>query len=353
MRHSLHIAMAVALAAGSVGCGDLENAPFRAGTVHGQLAESDSSVAYVSVLGSPDLRSPVAPGGSFTLEHVPAGTRELFIVASSSKTLRYPVVVQGGQSVNVGQLTPKEASFLSVRVKAPEHQDLGAAKVSLADTPVQQLPLDEMGLLSVGPLPDGCYTLGILLPGFPEVNADTCVSAGETKEVKVNLPEPESGCSVTGCSADFHCAQNDKCVECLEDSQCGAGLTCNGFRCENGSTCTLCDGDWKCRPGATCQPQPDGGSACVEMCSETHDCDDRFTCQSGRCLPNTAQFSGCGAYRAVGMSCDGDEHCLGLGLANGLCLEGTCTFRCSASSQCPESYSCKEGPGGRVCRPGP
>jgi hypothetical protein len=353
MRLTLHIAIAVLLTLGMGGCGGLENAPFLIGTVHGQLTESDPSVAYVSVLGSPELRGSVAPDGTFTLEGVPAGAAELFIIASANRALRPSLVVQGGQSVSMGLLTPKEASLLSVRVKAPEHQSLGEAKVSVVGTPLQQLALDATGRLSIGPLPDGCYTLRVSLSGFPDVSSETCVSAGEHKEVRVNLPEPDSGCSVTGCSDGFRCAQGGQCVECLEDAQCGPGLTCRGFRCEEGPACTPCDGDWKCRSGASCQALPEGGMACVEKCADSNDCDDGFTCQSGRCLPDTAQFSGCGAYREVGASCDGDEHCRGLGLVNGLCQQGICTFRCASSEQCPEEYSCEDGPGGRFCRPEP
>ena len=85
MRQTLHIAMGAGLVLGVLACGELENAPFRIGTVHGRLTESDPSVALVSLMGNPELRSGVAADGSFTLEHVPAGQAELFIVASASK----------------------------------------------------------------------------------------------------------------------------------------------------------------------------------------------------------------------------------------------------------------------------
>ena len=155
------------------------------------LTESDASVALVSVMGSPELRSGVAADGSFTLEQVPAGQAELFIIASASKTLRVSLIVQGGQSISVGPLAPKEASFLAVRVRAPSHEPVAQAQVTLVGTPLEPLRPDEDGRLSVGPLPDGCYTLRIAVPGFPEVEAETCVSAGETKEVKVILPSSE------------------------------------------------------------------------------------------------------------------------------------------------------------------
>jgi hypothetical protein len=351
MGQRLHIAMAVLAAVGTVSCGGLDNAPFRAGTVHGQLSESDPSVAYVSVIGAPDVRSGMEPDGSFTLEQVPAGATELFIIAAANRALRQPLVVQGGQSISVGLLVPIEASFLSVRVRAPDHQRVVSGQVSVAGTPVRDQPLDDSGRLKIGPLPDGCYTLSISVPGFPDLDSETCVSAGEEKEVKVTLPTPASGCSETGCSDDFLCTQAGRCVECLEDSHCGPGLSCNNSRCEGGPLCTPCDGDWKCRAGATCQELPEGGKGCVAGCATSGKCKDGFTCTNSRCLPDASQYSGCGAYRSVGAPCTGDELCTGLGLANGVCLDGICTFRCTTNDECPDDYACAAGSSGRACRP--
>jgi len=352
MRQALHIAMAAGLVLGSLGCGGLDNAPFRVGTVHGWLAESDASVALVAMMGAPELRSGVAPDGSFTLEQVPAGEAELFIIASASKTLRAPLIVQGGQSVSVGPLAPKEASFLSVRLRAPSHQPLGQAQVSLVGTPVGPLQPDEEGRLSVGPLPDGCYTLSVTLPGFPDVTSETCVSAGELKDVKVILPAPSSGCAVTGCSDDFLCVPDGRCVECLEDSHCGPGLSCHGSRCEGeGSLCTPCEGDWQCQSDASCQELPDGTTACVEDCRDSNECEDGFTCQTGRCLPNAAQYNGCQAYGQMGAACDGPARCRSLGLVNGLCIGGSCTIPCDSSLVCPQSFSCESTADGLVCVP--
>jgi hypothetical protein len=353
MRQTLDIALAVLLALSAAGCGDLENEPFLTGTVHGQLTESEQGVALVSVIGSPQLFSTVAPDGTFTLEHVPAGQAELFIVASQSKTLRQRLVVQGGQSVSVGLLAPREASFLSVHVKAPAHQSVAGARVFLAGTPVEQLALDETKRLLLGPLPDGCYSLGVALTNFPAVESQTCVEAGEHKEVKVELPAPASGCSVTGCAQSFLCAQSGQCVECLQDEQCGAGLSCRNSRCEDGPVCTACEGDWKCRAGMSCQEVPDGGRACVEKCTDGDECDEGFTCQTGRCLPDAAQFSGCSAYRGMGAACSADESCRDLGLVNGVCQAAQCTFRCNANQECPADYSCQVIPGGRMCLPEP
>lgn len=350
MRQTLHIAMAVLLTLSSLGCGELENAPFRIGTVHGRLAESDPGAALVSVMGTPQLSAPVEPDGSFVLKEVPAGEAELFIIASASKTLRVPMIVQGGQSISVGVLTPKEASFLSVRVKAPAHQPVEGAQVSLVGTPVEPLRPDEDGRLLIGPLPDGCYTLNVSLPGFPEVRSDTCVSAGERKQVKVNLPAPSKGCKETGCSGDFLCMPNGQCVECTEDSHCGPGFSCHGSRCEGeGKACSSCEGNWQCKSGASCLELPDGVMACVAACGGSKECEDGFVCQAGRCLPDSAQYMSCEAYRQVGTACGGDGECRGMGLVNGICAGGTCTLRCSTEDECPSDFSCEEAMGGRVC----
>lgn len=358
MRHTLHIVTTVLLALGGSGCGDLRNAPFLVGTVHGQLTESDPAVALVSVVGHPGLQSNVQPDGSFTLEGVPAGAAELFIIASATKALRVPLTVAGGQTVSVGEVEPLEASFLEVRVRAPDHQRVEDTQVSVVGTPLQRLRLGETGLLRVGPLPDGCFTLALSLTGFQAVSAYTCVSAGEEKEVKVNLPAPDKdkgqrGCEVTGCDEGLYCAGDGRCVECLEDTQCSPGLTCQALRCEgSGPLCTPCDGNWKCQSGASCEDLPEGSAACVEECDDEDDeCDAGFTCQGGRCLPDSAQFDGCQAYRQVGTSCDGDERCRDLGLVNGLCVAGGCTYRCASDKECPADFSCKDSTFGLVCQP--
>jgi hypothetical protein len=311
------------------------------GTVHGQLTESDPAVGLVSVLGSPGLRSNVDKDGQFKLENVPAGAAELFIIASANRALRLPITIPGGQSLSLGQVVPLEASFLSLRVKAPNKQQVNETQVSLVGTPLQRLQLDSEGRLRLGPLPDGCYTLSLSLSGFPNVSSETCVSAGETKEVKVNLPAPDGnngqlGCAATGCTEGLQCASDGRCVECLSDGQCGSGLTCRGFRCEGaGAVCSPCDGNWKCRSGTSCQDLPVGGAACLERGDDSDDCEEGCTCQAGRCLPDAAQFAGCTAYRRVGTACDGDARCSELGLINGLCLAGACTYRCTSDRECP------------------
>lgn len=357
MRQALHIA-AVLLALAASACGNLENAPFRVGTVSGRLTESDSALAMVSVVGAPGIRSTVAEDGSFTLERVPVGRAELLLVASASKAMRVTVTVQGGQSLSLGDVEPREAGFLDVRVKAQGKLRVSNALVSLEGTPFQRMQLDEKGRQRVGPLADGCYGVSVTAPGFPVASTEACVGNGEKKEVKVDLVvpgdgNPAHGCAVAGCIDGSVCAPNGQCVECYEDAQCGEGLSCRGFRCEGqGPRCGTCAGNWQCGGGgASCEDIPEGIATCVDRCDARVPCEQGFTCQGGRCLPDSAQFEGCHAYRLVGSACDGDERCRAQGLLNGLCLAGTCTYPCTTDRECPHGFACEDSPAGPVCQP--
>jgi hypothetical protein len=359
MRTTFHIAMAALLALTTGACGNIRNEPFRVGTVRGQLTEFDAAVALVSLVGQPGVRSNVDAEGRFVLEDVPAGPAELFIVATAEKALRVGITVQGGQSIEVKRVAPNAAGFFDMRVKASQGERVTGAQVSVVGTPFQRLLLDDAGRLRVGPLPDGCYAVAVSATGFPLTQAEACVGVGEKKELKVTLEaDPEyvnRGCAVTGCADDLVCAPNNKCVECYEDAQCGAGLSCKGFRCEGaGPQCSPCDGDWKCGEGTSCQDLPEGGAACVAKCGEEvapeEGCEPGFTCQSGRCLPDAARFEGCHALLGLDMPCDGDARCREQGLSDGLCVEGACTVACSSDRECPGSLRCQDSAAGRVCR---
>jgi hypothetical protein len=299
----------------------------------------------------------VAEDGAFVLERVPAGEGELFIVASADKAVRLPVVVQGGGSTRLEDVVPHAAGFLELRVRAPARQRVGNGQVSVVGTPFQRLRLEEDGSLRVGPLPDGCFGLEVSVPGFPLTQTEACLGEGERKEVKVQLSAPDDGfvnrgCAVTGCERGNHCASDGRCVECGSDAQCAPGLSCRNERCEGpGALCAPCDGDWKCATGTRCQDLPEGGTACVAACDSKTGCAQGFSCQGGRCLPEPAQLAGCFAYRQVGTPCDGDERCRQRGMAQGLCVEGACTFRCTTDAECPESFVCVDSATGTICRP--
>jgi Cys-rich repeat protein len=350
-----NVLMALTLVVG--GCGGFDNSPFRTGTVRGRLTEANPTVALVSLVGNPGVRSTVAEDGSFMLERVPAGPVELFIVASADKATRLRVVVPGGGSARLEDVAPRAAGFLELRVQAPARQRVGDGQVSVVGTPFQRLRLEEDGGLRVGPLPEGCYALEASVPGFRVKREEVCVGESERKDVALALPVPDadsaSGCAVTGCERGTHCASDGRCVECVSDGQCASGFTCRNERCEGpGPSCATCDGDWKCRPGTRCQDVPEGSAACVSACDSAGRCAPGFTCQGGRCLPEPAQLAGCFAYRQVGMPCDGDERCRDRGISQGLCVEGTCTFRCTADAECPEGFTCTPSATGAICRPG-
>lgn len=232
------VMMALALVASA--CGGFDNTPFRTGTVRGHLTEADPSVALVSLVGNPEVRSTVARDGTFVLEHVPAGPGELFIVASADKAVRLPVVVPGGGSARLEDVMPRAAGFLELRVRGPARQRLEGGRVSVAGTPFQQQPLREDGSLRVGPLPQGCYTLEASATGFPVKKAEACVTESESKEVKIQLPGTDDddvdfvnrGCSIIGCERGTQCASDGRCVECLSNDQCAPGLSCRDQRCQ-------------------------------------------------------------------------------------------------------------------------
>ncbi|WP_246357783.1 hypothetical protein [Pyxidicoccus fallax] len=161
---------------------------------------------------------------------------------------------------------------------------------------------------------------------------------------------------MTGCADGLVCApNNNKCVECYEDSHCGADLQCQGFRCEGpGAQCAACDGDWKCQGGTSCQDLPEGGAACLKSCnsdSSGNACDAGFTCQGGRCLPDAARFEGCYALGALNTSCNSDAMCRDQGLTDGVCVDSACTVPCTTNKECPGSMRCEDSAAGRVCRP--
>jgi hypothetical protein len=231
------VLMALALVASA--CGGFDNTPFRTGTVRGHLTEADPSVALVSLVGHPEVRSTVAADGTFVLERVPAGPGELFIVASANKAVRLPVVVPGGGSARLEEVVPRAAGFLELRVRGPARQQLEGGWVSVMGTPFQRQSLAEDGSLRVGPLPEGCYTLEASATGFPVKKTEACVTESESKDVKIQLPGSEDdmdfvhrGCATTGCERGTSCASDGRCVECLSDAHCAPGLACRDERCQ-------------------------------------------------------------------------------------------------------------------------
>ncbi|MCK8500548.1 MULTISPECIES: carboxypeptidase regulatory-like domain-containing protein [Myxococcus] len=361
MRSKLHIALGVLLALGAGACGNLENAPLRLGTIEGELSEYDPAHALVSVVDAPQLRSTVDDHGRFKLEKVPSGDVELFVVATREKATRVKVKVSAGKALDVERVEPKAAGFLELRARSTQGERVAGVEVTVLGTHLDQLQLDGKGRVQVGPLPDGCYELSIVGMGFPEVRSSACVGSGEKKELRVQL-QPRADlvnrCAATGCEDGLVCGPGGRCVECVEDDQCGEGLSCKGFRCNaDGPQCGACVNGRNCDDGSACMLLVGGGPTCVKSCTETVDeddlaasrCEAGFTCQAGNCLPDTQRFLSCSALLQFGAECADDERCQGLGMASGLCVERQCTVPCVEDLDCPGASRCEDTVDGRVC----
>ncbi|MBN8231790.1 hypothetical protein JYK02_30190 [Corallococcus macrosporus] len=234
-RHCLLLTLS-SLGLGLGACGNLDNEPFRAGTVRGRLTEFDPTVALVSVVGAPDLRSGVDAQGRFTLEDVPAGPAELFVLATTDKGVRVPLIVQGGQSVDVPAVAPRPVGTFFVKIHARGNLKVSQAHASVDGTPIEASGLDDQSPRYVGPLPEGCYGLSVSAPRFLTTAVQGCVDAGKQTVLNVELVPEDSyvqeGCARTGCNSESHCASDGCCVQCLQDSHCVSPLGCKAFRCE-------------------------------------------------------------------------------------------------------------------------
>ncbi|MCP3104412.1 carboxypeptidase regulatory-like domain-containing protein [Myxococcus sp. K15C18031901] len=359
------MAMSVLLLAGLGACGNLENAPLRVGTIQGQLTEFDPAVATVSLVDRPEVSTTVDGLGRFTLEGVPTGPVDLFIIATAEKATRVSVKVAGGQRVDVKRVAPRVAGFLELRVRATHGERMAGAQVAVQGTPFSGLPLDGGGRLRVGPLPDGCYALTLVGSSFPEAQSTACVGEGEKKELRLELElnaEFSNRCSLTGCADGLVCRNSGQCVECVEDDQCGEGMRCKGFRCgAAGPECGACTKEGRCGGGAVCLLLPEGDTACVKECTESLDdqgenediaasrCEAGFTCQRGRCLPDPNRFLSCQALAQFGAECADDARCRSLGLATGVCVDGLCTVPCAEDLECPGESRCEDSSVGLIC----
>ncbi|RKG70002.1 hypothetical protein D7V80_06750 [Corallococcus sp. CA054B] len=204
-------------------CGSLDNEPFRAGTVRGRLTEFDPAVALVSVVGAPGVRSGVDAQGRFTLEDVPAGPAELFILATEDKAERVTLTVQGGQSVDVPDVAPRPAGAFFVKLHVRGSRKVTDVKASVDGTPIEASGFDDKDPARLGPLPEGCYGVSISAPGFSSTSVQDCVDTGKQTVLNVELiPEGSSGeerCALAGCGGgDSHSAMDGRGVKRPEDS---------------------------------------------------------------------------------------------------------------------------------------
>jgi len=87
--------------------------------------------------------------------------------------------------------------------------------------------------------------------------------------------------STPGCKADKDCKNHQvcaagKCVECIEDNQCGTGRRCVANAC---GAAPECDADKPCPAGKVCQ------AGTCRACAIDNECGPGGTCEAGACKP--------------------------------------------------------------------
>ncbi|HAA58957.1 MAG TPA: hypothetical protein DCE42_29640 [Myxococcales bacterium] len=139
---------------------------------------------------------------------------------------------------------------------------------------------------------------------------------------------PEGGCkSSEDCkeAGKTVCDKNkEKCVQCLGDSDCASGETCDTANNVCSKGCSL---DSDCKDTETCR-----NGACVAKCNSNDDCKSTEKCIDFRC---------------VDASCTKDEDCTGQGET---CEEGVCKVK--NEGQRPGVYETCPGPQGEECQSG-
>ena len=187
----------------------------------------------------------------------------------------------------------------------------------------------------------------------------------------------------TLCGSDTECiynhCSNQKCVQCLNDSECLPGKFCEtedssgsgcaakraiGYTCDRNEKCesaicarghcSECTGDDECSSDQYCELNDTKGNRCFAKKTIGTACGGDTECTSGRCsnqkcgqcfnnwecspgqFCNTEHTSGsrCAAKRAIGYTCDRNEKCESAICARGYCSECTGDDECSSDQYC-------------------
>ncbi|MBK7862416.1 MAG: hypothetical protein IPJ65_28165 [Archangiaceae bacterium] len=140
-------------------------------------------------------------------------------------------------------------------------------------------------------------------------------------------------CPLLDCASPFCCHQQSDCVN--NGTSCAAPGTptgCGACRIDPGD----CTDDTQCGAGSTCQPMPCscmGAKLCAPGCSASSPCDDGFACSGGahpRCVEKTCSKASdcaiagfdCSAGQCVRRACSADADCGPAGAA--YCVLGSC-----------------------------
>ena len=147
-----------------------------------------------------------------------------------------------------------------------------------------------------------------------------CTTGADCHDPNRPVCDPSTNTCV-GCFSNANCpngvCQNQRCVQCLSDAQCGGATP----RCDPATNACVA-----CLPGATdncpngqyCRPD----FRCEQGCKTGTDC------PSGVCLPNHS----CQA-------CTADAQCA----AGNICQNGTCVGACGTNSPCGANQTCCSG----------
>jgi MYXO-CTERM domain-containing protein len=142
-------------------------------------------------------------------------------------------------------------------------------------------------------------------------------------------------CTSGVCGLDLRCT-----LACTSDGSCGEGFRCEDLQCVTGARSGIgeyCVEDDDCALGG-CGIR-EGGRFCGSRCTEDTSCGGTACVEGvegGICSPELAAF---------GEACTADDGCV-----TGLCRDGLCASRCSASTHCPVGTECVRDGAETVCQ---
>jgi hypothetical protein len=342
-------------------CGGLETPDFVVGDLAGRIVGAAPG-AYVYPLGRAELKTRLAPDGSWTLHAVPVEVEALVLWDGRDRAELVPVTISPGAQVRVadrfgadsGVAEPLQmplAGTVLVGVD-PEGGALGwLPSFSVRGTEHAHVRPSSGGVEAIYPLPTGIFVVDAAQPGFLGGSASFAVAAGATSASQVQLlidaGAQAPGCgSAPGCQNGLVCDPDDgRCYVCTaaDSSACtleeACDLTtgmCAPLAGGNRGLCAACAVAAECGPGA-CMIQDEHASGfCTRTCVGAADCPAGFACDEGRCLPP----EGCVEWiRTMGASCVNGSGCED-GLKDGRCVRpapeaaGYCSAACLTDADC-------------------
>ncbi|KRW99231.1 hypothetical protein PPERSA_04593 [Pseudocohnilembus persalinus] len=168
---------------------------------------------------------------------------------------------------------------------------------------------------------------------------DTCTDGNDIEKCKTNYcvnskceectSDADSDKYNTGYPSNTYCIENydgeqnnnDKCVECLQDSYCNTNFVCNTSKNECETTCDTSTNQG-CAEGYLCS----GGQYCIE-CFDDDNCSDNFKCDNQ--IYNTSNCcTTCDVETSIGCTC------------TTVCDDGIRCVRCIDDSNCFNNEIC-------------